>query len=62
MSAIPILKRALILGGVFAAALAVVGSVVGYLVADGTGVLSALIGGSVFAADDQGAGPPSPSD
>lgn len=49
MSAIPILKRALILGGVFAIALAIVGSVVGYLVAGGTGVLSALIGAGMAA-------------
>lgn len=49
MSAIPILRRALVLGGVFALALAVVGSVVGYLVAGGTGVLSALIGAGMAA-------------
>ena len=44
MSAIPILKRILAYGGILAIAIAVVGSVVGFLVARGVGVLSALIG------------------
>ena len=44
MSAIPILRRALVYGGLFALVLAVAGSIVGYLVAGGVGVVSALIG------------------
>lgn len=47
MSAIPILRRALILGGIFALVLAVVGAVVGFLVAGGIGVVSALIGAAM---------------
>ena len=43
-TSIPVLRRILIYGGYVALAIAVVGSVVGYLVAGGTGVLSALIG------------------
>lgn len=44
MSAIPVLKRALAWGGVFALVLAVVGSIIGYLVAQSSGLVSALIG------------------
>lgn len=44
MSAIPILKRILAYGGILAIAIAVVGSVVGFIVAGGVGVVSALIG------------------
>ena len=47
MSAIPIMKRILAYGGVLAAVIAVVGSVVGYLVAGGRGVASALIGTAI---------------
>jgi hypothetical protein len=44
VSAVPILKRILAYGGVLALVIAVVGSAVGFVVAGGTGVLSALIG------------------
>lgn len=44
MSAIPILKRILVYGGILAAAIAIVGSVVGFFVAGGIGVISALVG------------------
>ena len=44
MSAVPIFKRILAYGGILALALGVVGSIVGYLVAGGIGVVSALIG------------------
>lgn len=44
MSAVPVLKKILRWGGLLAAILAVVGSVVGYLVADWSGVAGALIG------------------
>ena len=47
MSAIPIMKRILAYGGLLAAAIAVVGSVVGYFVAGGRGVVSALIGTAI---------------
>jgi hypothetical protein len=47
MSAVPILKRILAYGGILAIVIAVVGSVVGFLVAGGTGVLSALIGTAI---------------
>jgi len=47
MSAIPVLKRALIFGGIFAAVLAIASSVVGFLVAGGIGVVSALIGAAM---------------
>ena len=43
-TSIPVLRRILIYGAWVAVAIAVVGSVVGYLVDGGTGVLSALIG------------------
>jgi hypothetical protein len=43
-TSIPVLRRILIYGGYVALAIAVVGSVVGYLFDGGTGVLSALIG------------------
>lgn len=44
MSAVPIFKRILAYGGILALALGVVGSIAGYLVAGGIGVVSALIG------------------
>jgi len=44
VSSVLVLKRALAFGGVLAAAIAIVGSVVGFAVAGGTGVISALIG------------------
>jgi hypothetical protein len=44
MSAIPILKRILAYGGILALAIAVVGSIVGLIVAGGVGLVSALIG------------------
>ncbi|HEY0258640.1 MAG TPA: hypothetical protein VGC18_02205 [Lacisediminihabitans sp.] len=44
MSAVPILQRILALGGLLAAAIAIVGSVIGFLVAGGVGIVSALIG------------------
>lgn len=43
-TSIPVLRRILVYGGWVALAIAVVGSVIGYLVAGGTGLLSALIG------------------
>lgn len=47
MSAVPILKRILAYGGILALVIAVAGSVVGFLVAGGTGVISALIGTAI---------------
>jgi len=44
MSAVPILKRILAYGGILAIAIAVVGSVIGLIVAGGVGLVSALIG------------------
>jgi len=44
MSAIPILKRILAYGGILALAIAVIGSIVGLIVAGGVGLVSALIG------------------
>lgn len=44
MSAIPILKRILAYGGILAFAIAVVGSIVGLIVAGEVGLVSALIG------------------
>lgn len=49
MSAIPILRRALVYGALFALVLAIAGSLVGYLLADGVGVVSALIGAAMAA-------------
>ncbi|SEN33036.1 hypothetical protein E3O25_06530 [Cryobacterium sp. TMT1-3] len=43
-TSIPVLRRILIYGGWVALGIAVVGSVIGYFVDGGTGVLSALIG------------------
>ncbi|TFB68390.1 hypothetical protein [Cryobacterium sp. Hz9] len=43
-TSIPVLRRILIYGAWVAIAIAVVGSVIGYLIDGGTGVLSALIG------------------
>jgi hypothetical protein len=44
MSAIPVLKRILLWGGILALVIAVVGSIVGDAVAGGSGIVSALIG------------------
>ena len=44
MSSVLVLKRALLYGGILAAAIAIVGSLIGYLVAGGEGVASALVG------------------
>ncbi len=44
MSAVPILKRILAWGGVLALAIAIGGSLIGYLVAGGPGLVSALLG------------------
>lgn len=44
MSAVPILKRILAYGGILAIAIAVIGSVIGLIVAGGVGLVSALIG------------------
>lgn len=44
MSATPVLKRILAYGGILAAAIAIVGSIIGYAVAGGSGLVSALIG------------------
>jgi hypothetical protein len=43
----PVLKNTLVYGGVLAAVIAVVGSVVGYLVDGGVGLVSALIGAAM---------------
>ncbi|TFD24626.1 MULTISPECIES: hypothetical protein [Cryobacterium] len=43
-TSIPVLRRILIYGGYVALAIAVVGSVIGYLIDGGTGVISALVG------------------
>ena len=43
-TSVPVLRRILIYGAYVAAAIAVVGSIVGFIVAGGTGLLSALIG------------------
>lgn len=44
MSAVPILKRILAYGGVLALAIAVMGAVIGFMVAGSVGLVSALIG------------------
>ncbi len=44
MSAIPILKRILAYGGILALGIAVIGSIVGFIVAGEVGLVSALIG------------------
>ena len=44
MSALPILRRALLFGGAFALLLAVVGGAIGWFVAEGPGVISGLLG------------------
>ncbi|MEO7147509.1 MAG: hypothetical protein ABIW81_03520 [Terrimesophilobacter sp.] len=46
MTSAPLFKRVLILGGIFAAIIAIVGSVIGYLIAGSSGVLSAVVGAS----------------
>jgi hypothetical protein len=43
----PVLKNTILFGGLLAAAIAVVGSVVGFLVDGGTGLVSALIGAAM---------------
>jgi len=47
MTAAPLLKRALVYGGLLAAAIAVVGSVLGFLVAGVPGLLGALVGAAM---------------
>lgn len=49
MSALPVLRRALLFGSLFALVLAIVGSVVGSFVAGGVGVVSALMGAAMAA-------------
>jgi hypothetical protein len=49
MKTATILARALVYGGILTVAIAVVGSIVGYLVADGPGLVSALIGAGLTA-------------
>ena len=49
MSALPVLRRALLFGSLFALVLAIVGGVVGFLVAGSSGVVSALIGAAMAA-------------
>jgi hypothetical protein len=44
MSSVLVLKRALLYGGILAAAIAIIGSIIGGLVAGGPGVASALVG------------------
>lgn len=44
MSSVLVLKRALLYGGILAAAIAIIGSILGGLVAGGAGVASALVG------------------
>ena len=46
-SAMPVLKNTILFGGLLAVAIAVVGSVVGFLVDGGTGLVSALIGAAM---------------
>ena len=47
MSAVPILRRALIFGGWFALLLAAVGALAGFFAAGGAGIVSALIGAAM---------------
>lgn len=44
MSAVPIFKRILLYGGILAVAIAIVGCTIGFFVAGGIGVVSALVG------------------
>ena len=44
MTAAPVMKKVLVYGALLAVAIAVVGSIIGYLVAGGSGVASALVG------------------
>src|SRR5690554_3806780 len=44
MIVVPVMKKVLLYGALLAAAIAVVGSVIGFLVAGGSGVASALVG------------------
>lgn len=48
-SSVPVLRRTLLWGGISAAALAVAGGIVGFLITGGVGALSAVLG-AVFAA------------
>lgn len=48
-TAVPVLRRALVYGAWLALAIAVVGSVIGFLVAGGPGVASALVGTAMAA-------------
>ena len=49
MKTATILARALVYGGILTVAIAVVGSIIGYLVAGGAGLVSALIGAGLTA-------------
>lgn len=49
MSALPVLRKALVWGAVFAGALMVIGGVIGLMVAGTTGLLSAVIGAAMAA-------------
>jgi hypothetical protein len=49
MKSATILARALVYGGILTVAIAVIGSIVGYLVAGGPGLVSALIGAGLTA-------------
>lgn len=44
MTAAPVMKKVLLYGAILAVAIALVGSIIGYLVAGGAGVASALVG------------------
>ena len=44
MTSAPMFKRVLIFGGILTAVIAIVGSMIGYLIAGGSGVLSAIAG------------------
>ena len=46
-SAMPVLKNTILFGGLLAVAIAVIGSVVGFLVDGGTGLVSALVGAAM---------------
>ncbi|NQX03957.1 hypothetical protein HQQ82_03990 [Rathayibacter sp. VKM Ac-2856] len=46
-ASVPVLRRTLVVGGVFVLVLAVVGSVIGFLAAGGEGAIGALIGAVV---------------
>lgn len=46
-SSVPVLKRALISGAILAGAIAIIGSIIGYLVAGMPGVISAIAGAGI---------------